>query len=124
MGNSKFCLNPLGWTPWTLRFYQALMTRCVPVVIADNIEFPYENEVDYTSFVVKIPEKVVDNIEQTLRSMPDEELERRRRVIDDIWLSYTYQRPPQNGDAFHFVLQELARKRKSFRNSRGATWGA
>ena len=124
MGNSKFCLNPLGWTPWTLRFYQALMTRCVPVVIADNIEFPYENEVDYTSFVVKIPEKDVDNIEQTLRSMPDEELERRRRVMDDIWLSYTYQRPPQSGDAFHFVLQELARKRKSFRNSRGATWGA
>ena len=124
MGNSKFCLNPLGWTPWTLRFYQALMTRCVPVVIADNIEFPYENEVDYTSFVVKIPEKDVDNIEQTLRNMPDEELERRRRVMDDIWLSYTYQRPPQSGDAFHFVLQELARKRKRFRNSRGATWGA
>ena len=123
MGNSKFCLNPLGWTPWTLRFYQALMTRCVPVVIADNIEFPYENEVDYTSFVVKIPEKEVDDIEQTLRSMPDEELERRRQIMDDIWLSYTYQRPPQKGDAFQFVMQELARKRKKFKNARSATWG-
>ena len=123
MGNSKFCLNPLGWTPWTLRFYQALMTRCVPVVIADNIEFPFENEVDYTSFVVKIPEKEVDDIEQTLRSMPDEELERRRQIMDDIWLSYTYQRPPQKGDAFHFVMQELARKRKKFKNAHSATWG-
>ena len=50
MSQSKFCLNPLGWTPWTLRFYQALMVRCIPVMIADDIEFPYENEIDYSEF--------------------------------------------------------------------------
>ena len=27
MAESVYCLNPLGWTPWTLRFYQAVMTR-------------------------------------------------------------------------------------------------
>jgi hypothetical protein len=46
MSESTFCLNPLGWSPWTLRFYQALMTRCIPVMIADDIEFPFENEVN------------------------------------------------------------------------------
>ena len=55
--------------------------------------------------------------------MPAEELERRRRVMDAIWLSYTYQRPPQKSNAFRFVMQELARKRKKFKNSLGATWG-
>jgi hypothetical protein len=44
MTESKFCLNPLGWSPWTLRFYQAVMTRCIPVLIADDIEFPFESE--------------------------------------------------------------------------------
>ena len=39
MRNSKFCLNPLGWMPWTWHFYQALMTCCVPMVIVDIIEF-------------------------------------------------------------------------------------
>jgi hypothetical protein len=29
MSQSVFCLNPLGWTPWTLRFYQAVMTRYI-----------------------------------------------------------------------------------------------
>lgn len=49
MTESTFCLNPLGWSPWTLRFYQAVMTRCIPVVIADDIEFPFENQVRRTS---------------------------------------------------------------------------
>ena len=119
MAQSKFCLNPLGWTPWTLRFYQALMTRCIPVMIADDIEFPFENEVDYTEFALKIPEKDVDNIVALMRGMSDEELERRRDVMDRIWKKYTYQRPPQPGDAFYSTMEELARKRKRHRDAPG-----
>jgi hypothetical protein len=37
MTESVFCLNPLGWTPWTLRFYHAVLTRCIPIIIADRI---------------------------------------------------------------------------------------
>jgi hypothetical protein len=32
----------------TLRFYQAVMTRCIPIIIADDIEFPYESEINYS----------------------------------------------------------------------------
>jgi hypothetical protein len=59
MSRANFCLCPLGWTPWTLRFYQAVMTRCIPVVVADDIEFPWENEIDYSKFAIKVPEAKV-----------------------------------------------------------------
>eukprot|EP00976_Prorocentrum_cordatum_P021723 443671-Prorocentrum_minimum.AAC.1 len=56
MARSVFCLCPRGWSPWTLRAYQAMMSGCIPVVIADEIEFPFENTIDWTQLTVKIPE--------------------------------------------------------------------
>jgi len=43
------------------------MTRCIPVVIADDIEFPYESEINYSSFTLKLPEKDVNNILEIMR---------------------------------------------------------
>ncbi|CAL6334967.1 unnamed protein product [Bathycoccus prasinos] len=110
MTESVFCLNPLGWTPWTLRFYQAVMTRCIPIIIADNIEFPFESEINYSEFALKIPEKDVSDILETMRDMPEEERERRRRYMDKIWKQFTYQRPAEIGDAYYSTVKELARK--------------
>ncbi|KAK3233372.1 Glycerol kinase [Cymbomonas tetramitiformis] len=122
MAESVFCLNPLGWTPWTLRFYQAVMTRCIPVLIADDIEFPFESGIDYSEFALKIREKDVDNIVELMRSMPEEERERRRRVMDRIWQIFTYQRPPVGGDAFYATMHELARKHRMFKSSSIHEW--
>ena len=122
MSQSKFCLNPLGWTPWTLRFYQALMVRCIPVMIADDIEFPYENEIDYSEISLKIRENDVDNIVEILRSFSEEERTKKLEAIDRVWMMFTYQKPPQPGDAFHTVMRELARKRIVFKNSANRTW--
>ena len=122
MADSVFCLNPLGWTPWTLRFYQAVMTRCIPVVIADDIEFPYENEIDYSKFAVKIRERDVDNIVEYMRNMPEAEKEARRREMDRIWLMFTYQRPPVQGDAFYATMREVGRKRVAFKSGSLHEW--
>lgn len=32
------------------------MAGCVPVIIADEIEFPFEDEIDWRQLTVKIPE--------------------------------------------------------------------
>jgi len=122
MAESVFCLNPLGWTPWTLRFYQAVMTRCIPIVIADDIEFPYESEINYSAFTLKLPEKDINNIMEIMRDMPESERERRRREMDRVWLRFTYQRPPQRGDAFYSVMRELSRKKRTMRNGVNRFW--
>eukprot|EP00238_Polyblepharides_amylifera_P011906 CAMPEP_0196592856 /NCGR_PEP_ID=MMETSP1081-20130531/74024_1 /TAXON_ID=36882 /ORGANISM="Pyramimonas amylifera, Strain CCMP720" /LENGTH=519 /DNA_ID=CAMNT_0041916667 /DNA_START=82 /DNA_END=1638 /DNA_ORIENTATION=- len=122
MTESVFCLNPLGWTPWTLRFYQAVMTRCIPILIADDIEFPYESELDYSQFALKIPEKDVDNILEIMRGMSEEEREKKRKYMDKLWKVFTYQRPPEASDAFYASMRELARKHRSFKTSSVHAW--
>mmetsp|Transcript_13242 Transcript_13242/g.31348 ORF Transcript_13242/g.31348 Transcript_13242/m.31348 type:complete len:288 (+) Transcript_13242:280-1143(+) len=122
MSESTFCLNPLGWSPWTLRFYQALMTRCIPVVIADDIEFPFEDEIDYTKLAIKVPEKDVDDLVSLMRNMPEHQKAALRAEGDKHWLKFTYQRPPVEGDAFYTTLRQLSRKVQAFQTSNLHSW--
>jgi len=54
--------------------------------------------------------------------MPESERERRRREMDRVWLRFTYQRPPQRGDAFYSVMRELSRKKRTMRNGVNRFW--
>ena len=82
------------------------MVRCIPVMIADDIECPYENEIDYSENSLKIRENDVDNIVEILRSFSEEERTKKLEAIDGVWMMFTYQRPPQPGDAFHTVMRK------------------
>eukprot|EP00899_Mesostigma_viride_P024867 jgi/Mesvir1/5565/Mv15587-RA.1 len=100
MHRSTFCLCPRGWSPWTLRAYQAMMVGCIPVIIADDIEFPYEEWVDWSRLVVKIPEA----------------------KAEQAWPMVAYHQPAKKGDAFHAVLQEIGRKKRQFKASSFTFW--
>ncbi|KAG9130001.1 hypothetical protein Leryth_007108 [Lithospermum erythrorhizon] len=49
---SKFCLNPAGDTPSSCRLFDAIVSHCVPVIVSDELELPYEDELDYSEFSV------------------------------------------------------------------------
>ena len=66
------------------------MVRCIPVMIADDIEFPYENEIDYSEISLKIRENDVDNIVEILRSFSEEERTKKLEAIDGVWMMFTY----------------------------------
>lgn len=61
MGNARFCLVPKGKSAWSLRFYEALFANCIPVVLSDHWELPFEQFLDVTSFVIKWPMSDVGN---------------------------------------------------------------
>ncbi|KAK4402653.1 putative arabinosyltransferase A [Sesamum angolense] len=47
MRSSKFCLHPAGDTPSSCRLFDAIVSHCVPVIVSDKIELPFESEIDY-----------------------------------------------------------------------------
>lgn len=47
MHSSKFCLHPAGDTPSACRLFDAIVSLCVPVIVSDYIELPFENVIDY-----------------------------------------------------------------------------
>mmetsp|Transcript_144143 Transcript_144143/g.461480 ORF Transcript_144143/g.461480 Transcript_144143/m.461480 type:complete len:556 (+) Transcript_144143:63-1730(+) len=76
MGNAKFCFVPKGKSAWSLRFYEALFANCVPVVLSDFWELPFEDFLHLPSFVIKWPmSEVGDQLLSFLAALPDQVLE-------------------------------------------------
>lgn len=55
MRTSKFCLHPAGDTPSACRMFDAIVNLCVPVVVSDSIELPFEDVLDYRSDLLLRP---------------------------------------------------------------------
>jgi hypothetical protein len=45
-----------GDTPSACRLFDAIVNLCVPVVVSDRIELPFEDRLDYSTFALFIPE--------------------------------------------------------------------
>ncbi|XP_062022655.1 probable arabinosyltransferase ARAD1 [Rosa rugosa] len=52
MRTSEFCLHPAGDTPTSCRLFDAIQSLCIPVIISDSIELPFEGMIDYSEFSV------------------------------------------------------------------------
>ncbi|OIW06571.1 hypothetical protein TanjilG_03965 [Lupinus angustifolius] len=52
MRTSEFCLHPAGDTPTSCRLFDAIQSLCIPVIVSDDIELPFEGMVDYSEFSV------------------------------------------------------------------------
>lgn len=57
MHTSKFCLHPAGDTPSACRLFDAIVSLCVPVIISDYIELPFEEVIDYRKIAVFVDSK-------------------------------------------------------------------
>lgn len=44
---SIFCLNPAGDTPSSARLFDAIVSGCIPVIVSDELELPFEGIIDY-----------------------------------------------------------------------------
>ena len=59
-----------------------------------------------------------------MRDMPEDERERRRKVMDKVWKQFTYQRPAEIGDAYYSTVKELSEKvRARSENAVGKVFG-
>ena len=55
---SKFCLNAAGDTPSSCRLFDALVSNCVPVIVSNRIELPFESTIDYSKFALFVSHEV------------------------------------------------------------------
>jgi hypothetical protein len=61
MGDARFCLIPRGQSSWTLRTFEAFFAGCIPVLLSDHVELPFERFVDYSKMSVKWPADKIDD---------------------------------------------------------------
>nr|APW77262.1 IRX10_7 [Plantago ovata] len=112
MQRARFCLCPLGWSPWSPRLVEAVVFGCIPVIIADGIVLPFEDAIPWEEIGIFVAEKDVPMLDKILTSVPVDEISRKQRLLakPSIKQAMLYPQPSQPRDAFHQILSGLARK--------------
>jgi len=113
MALSKFCLNIAGDTPSSNRLFDAIVSHCVPVIISDEIELPFEDVLDYSEFSLFV--RASDAVRKgyllnLLRSIKPEKWTKMWERLKDITQHFEYQYPSQPRDAVNMIWEEVAHK--------------
>ncbi|KAJ1407355.1 Exostosin-like [Sesbania bispinosa] len=113
MRSSKFCLDPAGDTPSSCRLFDAIVSHCVPVIVSDQIELPFEDEIDYSQFSVFFsfkealqPGYMIDQ----LRKFPKEKWTEMWRQLKNISHHYEFHYPPKREDAVNMLWRQVKHK--------------
>ena len=111
LGDATFSLCPSGWSPWSPRLFDSILTGSIPVIFADDTRLPFESLVNYRDFAIKIRNDHVDQLEDILKSMSLNQIQSKRNEMLKIRHLFVWNNPPQEGDAFYATIQMLSRKK-------------
>ncbi|GJJ72968.1 hypothetical protein EMPS_05326 [Entomortierella parvispora] len=102
---SRYGLAPMGYTLDTTRIWEYIAFGVVPVIIADGIIEPFEDDMDWDSFTVRVRRADAHRLDVILRSISEKEYERKREAL------WTHGRQALlNKDAWNLIVRSLCRK--------------
>lgn len=119
MASSKFCLNIAGDTPSSNRLFDAIATHCVPVIISDDIELPFEDVLDYSTFCIFVRASDAlkkDYLLNLLRGIKQDRWTKMWEKLKDVEKHFEYQFPSRPGDAVDMIWGAVSRKLSSVKN--------
>ncbi|EKX50224.1 hypothetical protein GUITHDRAFT_104038 [Guillardia theta CCMP2712] len=119
---SVFCLAPAGWELWSVRFFEAILLGCIPVLLTDDVQLPFQQRLDYSRFTVKVEQRRILELESILSSINETVIRRKQEGLKEVWKRMTYQRPPEDGDAFTGIMDELARRVETLGKTPAGGW--
>lgn len=127
MATSKFCLNIAGDTPSSNRLFDAIASHCVPVIISDQIELPFEDVLDYSQFCLFV--RASDAVKKgyllnLLRGIKQDNWTRMWVKLKEVAHHFDYQYPSQPDDAVDMIWEAVSRKISSiqFKLHRGSRY--
>lgn len=113
MRESKFCLHLAGDTPSSNRLFDAVASHCLPLVISDEIELPFEDVLDYSQFCVFVSSRDAlrkGYVTNLLRNFPMERWIRMHARLQEVQRHFQWQHPTELGDAVHMTWEAISRK--------------
>ncbi|XP_074285045.1 putative glucuronoxylan glucuronosyltransferase F8H [Silene latifolia] len=111
IARSIFCLCPLGWAPWSPRLVESVALGCVPVIIADGIQLPYDDVVPWAEISLVVAENDIVNLGKILEYVARTNLTSIQRNLwdPDVRRALLFNDRVQVGDATWNVLRTLDR---------------
>lgn len=81
MSRSIFTLCPAGYGRWSFRFSEALANGSIPVLLSDDYLLPFSQDVNWDQFCIRVPEKDLFLLNDTLSSVPESEIQAKLQNI-------------------------------------------
>lgn len=113
LGKARFALCPPGWSSWSPRLFDAIVTGAIPVIISDDWVPPFSGTLlNYTDFTVRIPENQITRLTEILKAIPVEEEARLRKNLESVMEHFVYDLDPFKGmDAFECIYEVLKQRK-------------
>ncbi|CAI5519167.1 unnamed protein product [Closterium sp. Naga37s-1] len=113
MRASKFCLVPEGDTASSCRLFDAVLSHCIPLVVSDSLDLPFEEALDYTAFALFLPQALAlrpGYVEAFLRNVSHESAFAMWQRLREVAHHFVYSTPPKPGGAEDMIWQAVARR--------------
>lgn len=110
---SRFCLHPAGDTPSSCRLFDAIVSHCIPVIVSDKIELPFEDELNYQEFCLFFStEEAVrpGYMLSVLENFPRRQWMKMWRKLRLVSHHFEYQYPVKKDDAVSMIWKQARRK--------------
>ena len=66
------------------------LSRCIPVVIIDDVQAPFESIVDVTAFSLRVPMADIDKLPEILTGVSEKRRQEMRRNMALVWQRFSY----------------------------------
>ncbi|KAL2921428.1 putative arabinosyltransferase ARAD1 [Bienertia sinuspersici] len=98
MRTSLFCLSPAGDTPSSARLFDAIVSGCIPVIVSDELELPFEGIIDYRKIAVFVSSS--DALRSSwlvshLKSYSPSEIKKKQKFLAKYSRHFLYSNPAQ-----------------------------
>lgn len=123
MTSARFCLAPEGGVEgWSLRLFDAISQGCIPVIIADAWELPFQELLNWSKFSIKLLERDADEVVELLKGIPQSAVEAKSRELSRVAERFRWHSAWERDDAFDTLLRVLDRRVRFMRNSPYRFW--
>ncbi|CAM6129655.1 unnamed protein product [Calypogeia fissa] len=104
---SKYCLHLKGYEVNTARLADAMHYGCVPIIIADYHDLPFNDVLDWSQFSLVVTAADIPQLKDIIKAVSDDQYVEMQKNVMQVRQHFEWHKKPQHFDAFYMVMYEL-----------------